>query len=608
MLDPRDRQLLLEALRPPAGYRLERAVATTYTLDLLALLTAPLAFTFFDWEDREGRPCADPLALLEAIRRNANKLHVFCEGGAIHVPRSGRPLLAHLEPCIVEVAAPRGGVFHPKVWALHYEPTEPDSGDEACYRLLVGTRNLTFDRSWDTLLRLDGEPGGAAADRERNRPLVRFLEALPGLATHGASTAATESVRELAAAFADVRWDLPAKATELEFLPFGIGDAAWPFSERGRRLVVAPFVEDHFLSRFEADSGPSTLVSRPDSLQGLSHVTDFGRAFVLSDGVEEEAGYEGDDDVDEDEALHGLHAKLFVFDDGWYSDVFTGSANATRAAFESNVEFLVRLRGKKSVYGIDAVLDPDERGGLHDLLQEWKPVEVEEDEHEELRRELERAADDARRRIARAELHLVTDARSDDEFVLELHGEVPPLDDRVRVTCWPAVQRDAAAAELGQEQPLARFVTSFGATTAFMAFSIVAAAGGEAHRSRFVRRLPITGLPEDREERLLRGMLKDRETVLRLLYLLLSAQDVSATQLTSFATGSGEMDADWSVGAGLPLFEALVRALARGPEALSPVERLVNDLSRTEEGRALLPEGFDALWGAVSGARAELAR
>ena len=47
MLEPRVRRQLMEALRPPSGYELDRAVGTTYSLDLLALLTTPLAFTIF---------------------------------------------------------------------------------------------------------------------------------------------------------------------------------------------------------------------------------------------------------------------------------------------------------------------------------------------------------------------------------------------------------------------------------------------------------------------------------------------------------------------------------------------------------------------------------
>src|ERR1043165_9260986 len=65
MLEPQSRRHLLEALRPPPGYALDCAIGTTFSLDLLTMLTAPLAFTLFDWEDEGGHPTADPLALLE---------------------------------------------------------------------------------------------------------------------------------------------------------------------------------------------------------------------------------------------------------------------------------------------------------------------------------------------------------------------------------------------------------------------------------------------------------------------------------------------------------------------------------------------------------------
>ncbi len=58
----------------------------------------------------------------------------------------------------------------------------------------------------------------------------------------------------------------------------------------------------------------------------------------------------------EDFPLVGLHAKVYVVDEGWNASVFTGSANATHAAFSANVEFLTQLRGKRSVCGVEAVL------------------------------------------------------------------------------------------------------------------------------------------------------------------------------------------------------------------------------------------------------------
>jgi hypothetical protein len=124
MLEPDDRHLLVDALRPPQGSSLDLAVATTFTLDLDALLVAPLAFALYDWAtDPEGRP--DPLALLEALRRHADRLTVFCQAGEIGFRNDYRPLLVLVEDSVVPVAAPNpGGIFHPKLWVLRFVDAE----------------------------------------------------------------------------------------------------------------------------------------------------------------------------------------------------------------------------------------------------------------------------------------------------------------------------------------------------------------------------------------------------------------------------------------------------------------------------------------------------
>jgi hypothetical protein len=66
---PDERQHLLELLRPPVRCKLDVAVGTTYSLDLISALMLPLSFAFFDWEHEDGELVADPLALLEALRR-----------------------------------------------------------------------------------------------------------------------------------------------------------------------------------------------------------------------------------------------------------------------------------------------------------------------------------------------------------------------------------------------------------------------------------------------------------------------------------------------------------------------------------------------------------
>ena len=51
MLAPDNRTLLLDVLRPPAGHTLDRAIGTTFTLDLSTALIVPLAFAGFQLDD-----------------------------------------------------------------------------------------------------------------------------------------------------------------------------------------------------------------------------------------------------------------------------------------------------------------------------------------------------------------------------------------------------------------------------------------------------------------------------------------------------------------------------------------------------------------------------
>ena len=68
MLEPNTRHLYLDALRPPEGYQLDRAVATTFSLDLLTLLMAPLSFAMFECESKD-EALQNPYALLQALKR-----------------------------------------------------------------------------------------------------------------------------------------------------------------------------------------------------------------------------------------------------------------------------------------------------------------------------------------------------------------------------------------------------------------------------------------------------------------------------------------------------------------------------------------------------------
>ncbi len=261
MLAPDSRALLLDALRPPPGHSLDHAVATTFTLDLETALMVPLAFAGFRFDDQP-----DPVEVMEALREMSARLDVFCQAGAIRPGGWPSDLVALLEDVVHAVRRPRPGhIFHPKVWVLRFL----DQSHERSYRLLVLSRNLTADRSWDTILWLDGRPG--TEPRASNKPLQRFVSALPDLAVTPLPTDRGAAVGALAEELGPVVWELPTGVREAHFHPIGIqGASAFAAAEQfdgDRTLAISPFVRPGALSQlFRSDGGQAVLVSRGEEL------------------------------------------------------------------------------------------------------------------------------------------------------------------------------------------------------------------------------------------------------------------------------------------------------------------------------------------------------
>jgi hypothetical protein len=591
-------------------------------LDLLALLTAPLAFTFFDWEDDEGRPSANALALLEAVRRHADRIAVFCQAGQIAVPKRIKPLYIYLEDSVFEVRAPsEGAVFHPKVWLIRY--AAPDL--PTAYRLLCASRNLTFDRSWDTLLALDGQVVERKKAFAANHPLGDFVSQLPELAVRTVPPALRRKVNQIQKEIRRVRFDLPQDFHGMRFWPLGIeGHRRWPFQKRmDRLLVVSPFIAENALGRLSDAGDGHVLVSRVEELSQVEPacLENFEHVFAMSpDAIGEDADEEESADplVASEEGLvpRGLHAKLYVADAGWDARIWMGSANATNAAFGGNVEFLVELIGKKSKVGIDALLNQaDKRTTFASLLLPFEPPEVPTAADPD-----QKAADDlvdaARRSLVSMGLTAAVSNGGDGELfavaISRSRKRIDPSLREVSITCWPiTVRADTGDVAVDvHADPMAVFPTlSMPGLTSFFAFQITGRSGARTAVRRFVLNIPLSGAPDDRQTRVLQSLLKDRDQVLQFLLLLLSAEgpDDAVGLLPSVGTGYGALSGR-ILGFDSTLMEALVRALHRGPEQIDAVADLVTDLRKTPETAALLPEGFAAVWEPVWAVREQLRR
>ena len=592
MLNPNSRSLYTSALTPPPGMIFNEAIATTFSMDPALLLEAPVYLALMAVD---GQTESDPLSVLEAIRRYSKRITVYVQRGRIQVPQIAKPnpLFGFLEEMVVEVTAPGGGIFHPKVWAIRF--ISPDQSS-SMYRLVVLTRNMTTDQSWDLSLQLEG----TIADRKStlNKPLAHFFKMLPGLAGRSTAGRAEQSLR-----FADelhrVQWELPDGFDELSFYLPGTQGFDWEPPMAKRMAVISPFCSDGALQALaKTTRAADALISRPESLSALKQDTIklFTRCLHLDEAAETEDG-EANDTTWQSLAT-GLHAKVYLFETRHRSDythVIMGSANATNAALNAakNIEILVGLVGRKrKVGGIDELLGTD---GLGEYLVDFDTTR--EAETDTLRQQAEAAVEKARSRIYEAVLSIKCNPGSKDGlWALTLTGELPSLEGIINACAWPITVTQVFAANILDSHArdsirLGEFSTS--SVTGLIAFELKT--NHPDVTARFVLNLPITGVPEERTSAILQTVISNQDGFLRYLLLLLGDDKVSGLD-----AGSGSGFARWlaarlASGEDIPLLEELTRTYSRHPERLAEISGLVRELSR--EGRnAVIPEDFLKLW------------
>ena len=293
MLPPDSRRTALEMIRAPVGYRLDFAVLTTCTLDLEVLLALPLSALAHPDGGLEEL-LAEPLRLHQAIREAGDRVHAFVDATGIGVPHRARPLYSMLESSVHAVRAPNGGAFHPKVWVARFAASDDTEAADVRLRVVVLSRNLTFDRSWDVALTSEATPQSrrrAAA----SGPLGDLLRALPELAVDGGARDVTERVRELADQAARCAFPAPdGFDSPVAFHALGLSrrSTAWRRLANGNRtLAMAPFVNRTGLDAVRGPSGGERmLVSRQDELDRLSEdaLAEWNQVFVLADAAQGE--------------------------------------------------------------------------------------------------------------------------------------------------------------------------------------------------------------------------------------------------------------------------------------------------------------------------------
>jgi hypothetical protein len=600
MLSPDERLTLFDALRPPSGFELDAALATTFSLDLDFLAATLVALSGFGEpshraEDGDEAGVVEAIDVIEAVRRSASRLTVLTQAGQIAV-RRGRLVHAWLEDAVapVVVRTPHR-VFHPKLWFLRYR-----NGEDVAIRLLCGTRNLTFDTSWDTMVQLDGRVG----DDDTHPELGNFLRDAVALAQAPLPASRVEVLMELAASFTAAQFELPEHATDLRFHPLGFGAATGDvigLSHR-RALVISPFLSADRLASIASAGSGHILVAREHAIAQLgAHQLAGFETYALDPDADVPGTAVASETEGElgppDQHLTGLHAKLYLLEEASSrrTRLLIGSANATNAAFGGNVELLTELTFPRSALSIDQVLDNDDGVALRSLLRQVTPPP--EPEEKSPAEQLSDELDVLRRAIAERPV-VGTLEQHDDDYLMrtkvDLTGIAGPTDD-TKITCWPTSLTGAASA-----RPLApgglteaRHVVSFAGITRFLAVRVAATRGSATAATSFVVPVQLGGLPANRSDRLLATMLADPDRFTRYLLMLLADPDALMTGLDLLRDGPGGSDVH--IDDRLPpIFEALMRAVARHPERLAEIGRLAAELERA--GGGVLPDGWESIW------------
>ena len=585
MFKPKEERLNYgQILMPPVGFTLVRAVGTTYSLDLETLMSVCIALGI--QESTDSSLTNNPFAILKSLQGLSDKLLVFCEAGQIAFMKPEKsPLMLLLDKVIVpvklrEMKGKGYPSFHPKTWTLQYE----DADGNQLFRFVVLSRNLTVDRSWDVAISLDGRMTGKV--HKSSSPIVDFMEFLKYNALDGVSKK-TEKRRILNGLIQElpfVQFSLDDKRfLDFEIIPIGIGrdgidndplmwDSFHDF------LVLSPFVSSGVLRSFDQrrflKGSRRHLITRTSELYKIAGKLDTFKVFTMKDTV-----VDGEELVSDAESSkvqqQDIHAKMYLMTKGSSSSLYLGSMNASENCIHRNVEMLLKLSAYRYYLNMDSI-----EADLFGPDPKWNPfeevdlttIETETPDKEE-KDELER--------VIKGICHLSAKAvavAAGDKYNVTVSFSCPR-------TGIPVAE--IAPARTIRTQQLAEQVTFEGLSALELTELYRITVKGETDSITRMILIP-TQLPSDRDDMVVRSILKDKRAFVDYLAFILGDDYVlSAMETESSLTtkDSGRFSAENDLPA---IYEKMLKTAYTDPERLKEIRLVMDRISDSD----IIPDEF----------------
>lgn len=600
MLNPNnDRLDYGQVLAPPDNYMLDFAIGTTYSLDLDALVGTCISLGLS--EETDSDLMKNPICLLEALRATGDKVALFCEGGQIHTPNNITSLYILLEKMVFQVSTSKRKEitkypsFHPKFWLLKYV----DERGTPLYRVVVLSRNLTFDRSWDVTFTMDGKVNGRKT--LKTSPIVDFVSYLTSnLPSDENAKAKLKKIRMIMRELPYVHFELNSREFEdFEFLPTGIKNSNGGFHTTADKpfvplfedsfheiLIMSPFLTNSVIREFVdrnkyINHTEYMLFTRAMSLGKLNpnDCADF-RIFTMKDAV-----VDGESTISEEEQQiqkQDIHAKIFMVRK--YSDtyLYLGSLNASHNAINGNVEFMVMLKSKNRYLNMRKLSEAFFNGYEDNPSNPFQEVKLTDsvvvDEEQEKNNILEGYIKEINRMKPTA--MVLTNEENYDVNVYFAKFE----NSKYKVTVSPLLSNKT---EMISENVLFKSLS----LTQLSEFFKISVSDGTSTIQRVII-IPTDGIPEDREKAVVSNVVKDKECFYRYIAFLLGDNYVLSALETANGTNAMGVGNTQKIIQTPALYEKMLQTAATAPERFKEIDYLIKAVAAD----GVIPEQFEELY------------
>ena len=589
MLNPHnDRLNYSMLLSPPDTYKPDFAVGTSYSLDLDALTGVCLSLGLSDEPD--SKTAKNPIALLEALRITGDKIALFCETGNIFLPKKITTLYTLLEQTVYEVkTSPKKSIsgypaFHPKFWLIRYI----NETDSPLYRIIVLSRNLTFDRSWDISFCMDGRQQNVKTDK--NQPVIDFIEYLLRFLPNEYAPKKRAKIRSMLRELPYIRFDTESKEFyDFDFLPVGIPNYNINrkefdslFSDSFHELLVmSPFLSDSVIRDFNnrnkyIEHSEYALITRASSLSKIKpeSCSNFKIYTIKDEIIDGESAVSEEDNTDIQK--QDIHAKLYMVRKNSDTDLYLGSLNASHNAVSGNVEFMIKLRSKNRYLNLAKLSDSLFGKDKDNPDNPFRQINIETIQNN-ISDNSNNNLDNIIKTVVRLNAHAEVTGDADNYTITVFYDKIT---DGHSVLLTPLFSNTP--------KPLGKTIRFDNLKSVQLSkFFKITVSDEESSLSRIII-IPVSGIPEDRDKAVVSEVIKDKNCFYQYVSFLLGDKFALNDSGLSAQKNHAEQKLKNTHITAAGLYEKMLQTAVYAPERFKEIEYLLNSV----EQNRVVPEKF----------------